>query len=126
MDVRVEARRPRRHDRGTRPRRSDSRARGDNGQVLVLAVTVVLMITVILVLALAQLGAVARDRARARTGADAAALAGAIAGEDAAISVAAANDARLEHYASVGGAVEVTVVVGRARATSRATRGRGS
>jgi hypothetical protein len=71
-------------------------------------------------LALGQLGAVVTDRARARTAADASALAGASDGEAGARRVASANGGDVRRYVVVGSAVEVTVQVGRAEATSRA------
>lgn len=71
-----------------------------------------------------QVGAVAVDRAQARTAADAAALAAAAEGTRAAAALAATrNGATLEGYRIVDGQTEVTVRVGRARATSRAVVG---
>lgn len=69
----------------------------------------------------AGLGGVVVDRARAKAAADASALAGALEGEPGAARVAAANGAVLEAYLPLPGrVVEVTVRLGRARATSRA------
>lgn len=100
---------------------TDTRARvEDHGQTLPLVALLIALIAATGLL-LAALGAVVIDRNRAKHGADAAALAGAVEGEPAARTVAAANGARLESFRVVGGGVvEVTVVVGRARATSRA------
>jgi hypothetical protein len=72
------------------------------------------------VVALGHLGSLVTDRARARTSADAAALAAATDGEPAARRVAAANGGAVEGYVADGSAVEVTVRVGQAEATSRA------
>lgn len=64
------------------------------------------------------------DAASARTAADAAALAGAVGGEDAARSLAAANGGRLESFESAGADVRVRVRVGAhvVSARSRAPR----
>src|SRR5438445_3346491 len=69
---------------------------------------------------LGRSGGAALDRARARTTADAAALAGAAEGRDAAVAVAAADGGRLTAYEELGDDRRVTVVVGRARAVARA------
>ncbi|MGZ8771767.1 MAG: hypothetical protein ACXWXJ_12305 [Aeromicrobium sp.] len=68
----------------------------------------------------ARLGEAVTERTRARTAADAAALAAVLDGRQGADSVARANDAVVEGYRTAGSAVEVTVRVGRTRATSRA------
>ena len=73
-------------------------------------------------LLVARLGAAATDRAEAQAAADASALAGAAEGEAAARSVAKANGARITAYVTEGLDTEVTVVLGEARATARATR----
>jgi hypothetical protein len=62
------------------------------------------------------------DEQRAQAAADAAALAGTQGGRWAAATLAARNGARLVAFVQLGLAVEVQVVVGRARATARATR----
>ncbi len=62
------------------------------------------------------------ERAQARAAADAVALAGAAGGRQEADEVARANGARVEAYRDEGDRVEVTVVVGRHRATARAAR----
>ncbi len=69
---------------------------------------------------LARLGTAVDDAARARTAADAAALAGAVDGWDAAEQLARANGGHLDRYRRRGVTVTVTVTVGRARATARA------
>jgi len=66
-------------------------------------------------------GGLVVDRTRAKDAADAAALAGAVDGESAARSLAEANHGTLEQFRRIDQrTVEVTVRVGRARATSRA------
>lgn len=93
---------------------------GDGGQALPLVVLLVLALLAGAVV-LAEVGLALEERARARTAADAAALAGAAAGEDAAGELAAANGGVLEEFRREGPEVEVTVRVGRARAVARAT-----
>jgi uncharacterized protein YcbK (DUF882 family) len=75
-----------------------------------------------LALLLGALGGRAVATARARTAADAAALAGAVGGEPAALEVAAANGARLLRFEVVGEQAEVQVQVQGATATARAER----
>ncbi len=98
------------------------RGAGDQGQVLPFAALA--MVTTIGVLVLVSvLGVVVVDRLRARHAADATAVAVAQDGVGAARHVASANGATLEAVRPVDGdAVEVTVRVGSARATSRAER----
>jgi hypothetical protein len=110
---------------GPRPVR---RLHHDDGQTTALAAALV-GIVLVLVVGITRLGAVAVDRAQARTAADAAALAGVIdelrgdgAGRRAATDVAARNGAQLTGYVVDGTAVEVTVRVDDAHATSRAER----
>ena len=98
-------------------------ARRERGQVLPL-VAVVLMAATVAVLVVAHLGGVVVDRARARTAADAAALAGVDGGRPAAEAEASANGGVIESWSVSDGATEVTVRVGRARATARARPGR--
>ncbi|MEI7593782.1 MAG: pilus assembly protein TadG-related protein [Actinomycetes bacterium] len=74
-------------------------------------------------LGLSQLGSMVLDRVHARTAADAAALAGVTGGRTAADRFAQANNGRVEQFVDRGGETEVTVRVGRARATARARRG---
>lgn len=100
--------------------RSERRLSGDAGQTLPL-VALILAASVGALLLVAALGPLVVDRARARGAADAVALAGAADGRSAAARVAVANGAVLESYAPDGhGAVEVTVRLGRARASARA------
>jgi Flp pilus assembly protein TadG len=93
--------------------------------LLVLALGVAATVCVVI----AYIGAAVAERARAQHAADAAALAGALGGADAAREIAAANDARLESFAFAKGSGEtgsdlVTVVVrhGRFAAEARAER----
>jgi hypothetical protein len=88
----------------------------------------VIAVAALLLVAVTQLGTAAVDRARARTAADAAALAGVVgegtgAGRRGAEDVAVANGATVVDYRVDGSAVEVTVQVDGARATSRADWG---
>jgi len=80
----------------------------------------IMAVAVVLLLAVGELGRTAAEGARARTAADAAALAGAAEGRDAAARLAAENGGTLVSYAADQGAVLVTVSVGRASATARA------
>ena len=81
---------------------------------------VVVVVAVVVALALVPLIRGAHDRAAARTAADAAALAGAAEGEDAAREVAAANGAELVSWRAVGSDVWVVVTLGDARAEAKA------
>jgi hypothetical protein len=74
-------------------------------------------------LLLGRLGGAAVQRARAQTAADAAALAGALDGREAAASVALDNGARLVRFEARGAQAFVRVEVGAAGATARARRG---
>lgn len=94
------------------------RSRGQVAPLLCLLVVVVGG----LVIGLGRLGQQAVARAAAQTAADAAALAGAAEGEDTARTVAHDNGGRLVSFRQLGSLTEVTVVVGRARATARAER----
>jgi len=82
----------------------------------------VLALVVALLFGLVALGDLVDERARAQSAADAAALAGAARGRDAANAMAVENHGALESFASSDGQAEVTVRVGGARATSRARR----
>jgi uncharacterized membrane protein len=73
-------------------------------------------------LLLVRLGTVTVHRAHARTAADAAALAGAAEGRNAAAEVAAANGAVLESFDTLGDEVEVRVRVAGSHARARARR----
>ena len=87
-------------------------------------VLAVVALAVVVLLALVPVGRAATARARARTAADAAALAGAAEGEDAARELAAANGGELTAWRAEGPDVWVEVRVGDARATAKAHRGR--
>jgi len=106
------------HPRPTTPAR---RRPGEQGQATVL-VAVGLALAAAVLLAVVSAGSVVVDGARARTAADAAALAGAAEGREAAAVLAGANGGRVVTYRAEGTGVTVTVVVGRARATARAQR----
>lgn len=94
---------------------------GQGGQAVpVVAAAVVLAAA--LALALVHHGGGALDAARARTAADAAALAGAAEGREAAVRLAEANGATVASMDVVGGDVVVVARVGRATATARARR----
>ncbi len=90
-----------------------------------------LAVVAVALVALVPFGVAIADRARARTAADAAALAGAAEGEDAARDVAEANGGELLHIETNGDEVRVRVRFGdvdayaRARATVRAVPGAG-
>ena len=77
------------------------------------------VLAAVLAIVVADLGAAAVHRARARNAADAAALAGAAEGEEAARAVAADNGAELVTFVADGPIVEVSVRHGPA--TARAT-----
>lgn len=77
-----------------------------------------------LCLGLGRMGGVANARAEAQTAADAAALAGAAEGPDAAGPLAAANGAAVEHVEVDGDDVTVTVRLGDVEAIARATGAR--
>lgn len=95
------------------------RAGPERGQATV-AVATVVVVAGLLVLALVRAGGGAVDAARARTAADAAALAGAAEGREAADRAARANDGHLVSFATEGDEVAVTVQVGERSATARA------
>ncbi|HEX6166573.1 MAG TPA: M15 family metallopeptidase [Acidimicrobiales bacterium] len=97
----------------------------DRGQALPLAAAMLAVVTVALV-GLVPVGLAVRERAAARTAADAAALAGAVEGEQVARDLAGANGGELVAFRRTGDEVVVRVRVGdavadaRARATARA------
>lgn len=95
--------------------------RRENGQVLPL-VAVVIVLAGLAMLAVARFGAVTINRARASAAADAAALAGAAEGRDAADALAAANGGRLRSYEEIGEDARVRVEVAGVSATARAER----
>jgi len=104
----------------------DADERDERGQVLPL-VALVMVVAGLAVVAIGMLGGAAVDRARAVTAADAAALAGAAQGTEAARDLARANGGRLDGYEDVGDDARVRVEVGdaEARARARATGGDG-
>ena len=85
-------------------------------------VAALLAVTFLCCFVLVELGTAATERARARTAADAAALAGAAEGEPAARRFAVENGGELVAFRDDGVGVDVTVVVGGARASARAER----
>jgi hypothetical protein len=97
----------------------------DRGQALPLAAAMLAVVTIALV-GLVPVGLAVRERAAARTAADAAALAGAVEGEQVARDLAGANGGELVAFRRTGDEVVVRVRVGdavadaRARATARA------
>ena len=103
----------------------ESGERGERGQVLPL-VALVMVVAGLAVVAIGELGGAALDRARAVTAADAAALAGAAEGRDAARALARANGGRLAGYEELGADARVRVEVGQAEAPARARRSGGS
>lgn len=104
-----------------RPGGQGAPGRGEQGQILPL-ICLLLLATAGSVLVLSQMGQVAAERAKARTAADAVALAGALDGKPAAISVARANGAHLDVYGEEGDLVRVVVSFGRASASAAAAR----
>ena len=106
---------------GTERTRPGSRVQ-EQGQAVPL-VLLVMAVAVAAMLVVVHLGGTVVDRARARTAADAAALAGAEGGRATAERAARDNDGMLEAWTAGDGYVEVTVRVGRARATARARPG---
>jgi len=94
----------------------------ERGQVSPL-IALVVVATAVAALLVAELGTAVTDRAQARTAADAAALAGVNGGRAAAAAIAVADHGSLERFVVAAGATEVTVRVGRARATARARAG---
>lgn len=100
--------------------------RVDSGSSVVL-VAAVIVLTGLMAFAVVELGVAAAQRARAQTAADAAALAGVSGGRAAATRLAAVNGGALRSFARSGlpAAITVTVTVelGDAVATARATNG---
>lgn len=95
--------------------------RGEAGQASALMLGVLALAIAVLV-ALVPLAQGAIERSRAQTAADAAALAGAAEGEDAARDIAAANGAQVVTWRSAGDDVWVEVRLGTARAVAKAHR----
>ena len=100
---------------------SSTRVKGAAGQAVPLLL-LVLFVAVLLLLVVVRVGAVVHRRAVAQTAADAAALAGARHGEDAARSLAASDGAEIESFVERGAEVEVVVRLDDVRATARARR----
>ena len=98
------------------------RGRADAGQAVPLVAALV-AIAVVLVLGIGQLAGTVVDAGRARSAADAAALAGLDRGRTGAAALAAGNGATLVGWRREGADVVVTVRVGRASATARASSG---
>jgi hypothetical protein len=96
--------------------------RRDAGQATLLALGLVAVLAVLAV-AVASAGRQLTDAQRASTAADAAALAGTTGGRPAAARHAAANGATLVSFDRAGFMVTVTVRVGDAVITARATNG---
>ena len=93
----------------------------DRGQLLPLLAAIIVVAGVAMFV-IAELGRAATEHAQARTAADAAALAGAAAGESEAAKLAVVNGGRLVSYATAGDDTEVRVVVGDGDAAARARR----
>ena len=94
----------------------------DHGQAVPVLIGVVAVLAAI-ALGIGRFGGHLTEAAQARTAADAAALAGVEGGARAAAALAAANHATLVSFTAEGDDVLVTVTVGQARATARATGG---
>ncbi|MFK7919401.1 MAG: pilus assembly protein TadG-related protein [Ilumatobacter sp.] len=100
-----------------------SRCDGDRGQAVTLLLGVVAALLVILMVGLASMGSAAIDRTRAQSAADAAALASVVAGRSAADRLAQLHDGAVVSWSrgADGTEVTVTVRVGHATATARAS-----
>ena len=96
--------------------------RNDSGQAVPLTAAMV-AIAVVLVLGIGTFAGDVVDAGRARSAADAAALAGVHGGRAGAAAFVARNGASLVAWHREGADVVVTVRVGRATATARATAG---
>jgi len=97
-------------------------SRRDNGQAVVLLLTVVVM-AALSVVAVGLFSQRIVDRGRAQTAADAAALAATEGGRAAAQRLAASNGAVLVGYTEAGDVVTVVVELDGERVTARATNG---
>jgi hypothetical protein len=102
-----------------RVRRNSQRA--DAGQAMVAVVVTAAAIAMVATVALGRLGGDAVSASRARAAADAAALAAVSGGEQAARELVARNGATLVSWVRTGDEVIVTVRVGDALASARAT-----
>jgi hypothetical protein len=94
----------------------------DDGQAVPLVAGLV-AVAVVLVLGLGSLAGDVVDAGRARAAADAAALAGVRSGRSASVALAARNGAAIVSWQRDGADVVVTVRVGAATATARASAG---
>ncbi|MET0902855.1 MAG: pilus assembly protein TadG-related protein [Acidimicrobiales bacterium] len=103
--------------------RAATRCRDERGQAVPIMLGLV-AVAVVVLLALVPLARAAQQRAAARNAADAAALAGAAEGVDAAREVAAENGAELIGWRAQGRDVWVVVTLGDARADAKARRDR--
>ena len=95
--------------------------RRESGQALPILLVVVALAAVSIV-AVAEFGVRLVHEARAQAAADAAALAGVMSGEQAALSVAARNGALLVSFRTDGSLVTVVVAIGPVTAVARASR----
>ncbi len=95
--------------------------RRDGGQAAIVLMAVVAVLMVTLTVALAAMGRTTVDRTRAQTAADAAALAGLDGGVASSSQLAARHGATVVTWTEIGDEVTVTVRVGDATATARAT-----
>jgi hypothetical protein len=98
------------------------RCRSDEGQAVPLSAALV-AIAAVLVLGMGEMAGDVVDAGRARAAADAAALAGVRDGRGGSASLAARNGATLVTWRRAGDDVVVTVRVGAATASARATGG---
>jgi hypothetical protein len=96
--------------------------RSERGQAVPFVAALVVL-AVVLTLAVARFAGNLVDAARARTAADAAALAAVLGGPEAAERLAAEHHGTLVQWSRVGRDVLVTVRIGRAVVTARATGG---
>lgn len=105
---------------GRDDRRRRRPGRGDDGEAVLTALAGA-GLALALAVALGDLAGDVIDAARARTAADAAALAGVDGGRAGSDRLASANDAEVVAWSQVGDDVTVTVRVGDASATARAS-----
>ena len=92
---------------------------GEAGQVLPLA-ALLMIVALGVAIAATRAGSLVDDAARARTAADAAALAGAADGRDAAVELARSNGGELLSFERIGNTVLVTVRVDHATQSASA------
>lgn len=113
--------RTRQHNTTTAPPAQSRRRSGETGQTAILAVIALTALAIVLIIAIARLGTMILERSAAQTAADAAALAGVVSGRSVADVVAGANGAVIIAWTTAGHTVSVTVRLGDAVATARAT-----